>query len=125
MLYLPLACMGFAFGAQQMLPFAMLTDVINDDAVASGVRREGLLSGLWVASEKAGLALGPLVAGLTLDVSGFIESHGQVVAQSSSAQLGIRLAYCTIPSIVMLASLLLLRQYRPASQSRERRVGTG
>lgn len=111
-LYGPLALMGIAFGAQQMLPFAMLTDVINVDAATTGVRREGLLSGLWVASEKAGLALGPLVAGLTLDLTGFVESAGGHVAQSASALAGIRLTYIVLPAIGMLLSLLLLRHYR-------------
>jgi Na+/melibiose symporter-like transporter len=95
-----------------MLPFAMLTDVINVDAEACGIRREGLLSGLWVASEKAGLALGPLMTGVVLDLSGFVASHGQSVPQSTSAQLGIRIAYCVIPAIVMLFSLVLLRGFR-------------
>ena len=111
-LYGPLALMGIAFGAQQMLPFAMLTDVINVDAATTGVRREGLLSGLWVASEKAGLALGPLVAGLTLDLTGFVESEGARVVQSSAALGGIRMAYIVLPAIGMLLSLLLLRHYR-------------
>ncbi len=111
-LYGPLALMGVAFGAQQMLPFAMLTDVINVDAAATGVRREGLLSGLWVASEKAGLALGPLVAGLALDLTGFVESEGARVAQGAAALDGIRVAYAVLPAIGMLLSLLLLRHYR-------------
>ena len=111
-LYVPLAFMGLAFGAQQMLPFAMLTDVINVDADTTGARREGLLSGLWVASEKAGLALGPLVAGLTLDATGFIESTGATVAQSAGAQSGIRMAYAVIPAVVIALSLVLLRHYR-------------
>jgi Na+/melibiose symporter-like transporter len=112
LLYAPIAFMGLAFGAQQLLPFAMLTDVINADSNASGVRREGLLSGLWVASEKAGLAIGPLVAGLTLDATGFIESTGASVVQSAGAQDGIRIAYALIPAAVIVLSLALLRRYR-------------
>jgi len=112
LLYAPIAFMGLAFGAQQLLPFAMLTDVINADSNASGVRREGLLSGLWVASEKAGLAIGPLVAGLTLDATGFIESTGASVVQSAGAQDGIRMAYALIPAAVIVLSLALLRRYR-------------
>jgi glycoside/pentoside/hexuronide:cation symporter, GPH family len=111
-LFAPLAFMGLAFGAQQLLPFAMLTDVINADAAACGVRREGLLSGLWVASEKAGLALGPLLAGLTLDITGFVESTGVAIAQPAVAQFGIRVAYAVIPAIVIMLSLGLLRRYR-------------
>jgi glycoside/pentoside/hexuronide:cation symporter, GPH family len=112
LLYLPLGFMGLAFGAQQMLPFAMLTDVINNDARATGVRREGLLSGLWVASEKAGLALGPLVVGFTLDATGFVESTGVAVVQSAGAQFGIRMSYAVIPAVVMMLSVALLRKYR-------------
>jgi len=86
--------------------------MINADSNASGVRREGLLSGLWVASEKAGLAIGPLVAGLTLDATGFIESTGASVVQSAGAQDGIRMAYALIPAAVIVLSLALLRRYR-------------
>jgi len=111
-LYLPLALMGLAFGALQMLPFAMLTDVINVDAAATGLRREGLLSGLWVAGEKAGLALGPLVVGTVLGLSGFVESEGERIVQSAATQAGIRYAYAAIPALVIAASLLLLGSYR-------------
>ncbi len=117
-LYIALALMGVAFGAQQLLPFAMLTDVIQVDAERSGLRREGIMSGLWVASEKAGLALGPLVAGLTLDIAGFVESVGAGVAQPASALQGIRVAYGLVPPAVVLCSLLLLRHYRSEGESR-------
>lgn len=123
-LYVSLGFMGLAFGAQQMLPFAMLTDVINNDANVTGMRREGLLSGLWVASEKAGLALGPLVAGLTLDATGFVESAGATVVQSAGAQFGIRMAYAVIPAVVMVLSLALLRRYRSEGEQPLRGVTT-
>jgi len=103
-----------------MLPLAMLTDVINVDAAATGARREGLLSGLWVASEKAGLALGPLVAGLTLELSGFMESEGARVVQSTGAQTGIQFAFAVLPAAGMLASLLLLRHYRSEGEQAPR-----
>ena len=119
-LFVPLGLMGFAFGAQQMLPFAMLTDVINSDADSNGARHEGLLSGLWVASEKAGLAFGPLIAGVTLDLAGFVESAGQAVVQSEEARSGIRLAYAVIPAIVMVGSLLLLLRYRSEGEKAAR-----
>ena len=67
-LYGLMAVIGLGFGAQQVLPFAMLTDVIHADPE---VGREGITTGFWVAGEKLGLALGPLLAGLILQICGF------------------------------------------------------
>lgn len=104
--------MGLAFGAQQLLPFAMLTDVIQVEAEATGQRREGLFSGLWVAGEKAGLALGPLVVGLALDASGFTESAAGAAPQSAQALAGIRFACGLVPAISVLLSLPLLHRHQ-------------
>jgi Na+/melibiose symporter-like transporter len=123
-LYVALALMGMGFGAQQLLPFAMLTDVIQVDAERSGLRREGIMSGLWVASEKAGLALGPLVAGLTLDIAGFVESTGAGTVQPAGALQGIRMAYALVPPVVVVCSLLLLRRYRSEGEPQLRPATT-
>jgi len=67
-----LAGAGSAFQARglQLLPFAMLTDVIH---AARGDQRDcaGAFTGLWTAIEKSGLALGPLVIALILQEGGF------------------------------------------------------
>ncbi len=55
-LYVLLGTTGLGFGAQQVLPFAMLTDIIHHDVAG----REGVTTGFWVANQKLGLALGPL-----------------------------------------------------------------
>jgi MFS family permease len=104
-LYVLLGVTGLGFGAQQVLPFAMLTDVIHHDVAG----REGVTTGFWVANEKLGLALGPLVAGLILQLCGFREGpiehnlaaskrHCRVFALPSRSYQGC----CSLTSALLL-----------------------
>ncbi|MGP0087336.1 MAG: MFS transporter [Steroidobacteraceae bacterium] len=112
-LYALLGVAGLGFGAQQVLPFAMLTDVIHHDVAG----REGVTTGFWVASEKLGLALGPLVAGLILQLSGFREGPSSTTLQPADAIVGIRLAFSLIPGLLLFASALLLTRCRTTQQA--------
>lgn len=109
-LYALMAVTGLGFGAQQVLPFAMLTDVIHADPAGAG--REGVTTGFWVAGEKLGLALGPLLAGLVLQAGGFREGLAVAAAQPQAALVAIRLAFSLIPAALLLASAALLQRYR-------------
>jgi Na+/melibiose symporter-like transporter len=59
----PLA--GIPFAGLQVLPFTIVTHIIHDES-AGGVGVEGAFTGVWTATEKLGLALGPAAAGLAL-----------------------------------------------------------
>jgi Na+/melibiose symporter-like transporter len=109
-LYGLLAVVGLGFGAQQVLPFAMLTDVIHADPAGAG--RAGVTTGFWVAGEKLGLALGPLLAGLILQVGGFREGLSIVSTQPPGAIVGIRFAFSFVPAAFLLVSALLLTRFR-------------
>jgi Na+/melibiose symporter-like transporter len=109
LLYGLMAVIGLGFGAQQVLPFAMLTDVIHADP-ATG--REGITTGFWVAGEKLGLALGPLLAGVILQACGFRAGLAGLTAQPEAALIGIRLAFSLIPAVLLVASALLLTRFR-------------
>lgn len=96
-----------------MTAVAMLPDTIEYDYRRTGLRREGVFSGFWMAIEKAGNALGALVVGLVLSVMGFVESAGGVrVEQTESALNGILIAFAVVPVVLMLVSLVILRWYR-------------
>ncbi len=109
-LYALLAITGLGFGAQQVLPFAMLTDVIHADRTGAG--REGVTTGFWVAGEKFGLALGPLLAGIILQAGGFHEGLSAAAAQPQSAIMAIRAAFSLVPAALLLTSVWLLTRYR-------------
>lgn len=109
-LYALMAMAGVGFGAQQVLPFAMLTDVIH--ASAAGAGNEGVMTGFWVAGEKVGLALGPLLAGLILQFSGYRAGLSAGGLQPTDALIGIRVTFSLAPAALMLLSAALLTRYR-------------
>jgi GPH family glycoside/pentoside/hexuronide:cation symporter len=66
---LAFAFLGLAFGGLQVLPFGLLADFAHRQA-RSGGAGEGATSGVWSATEKLGLGLGPALTGLVLQLNG-------------------------------------------------------
>jgi len=104
---LALAVGGVAYAGMQLFPLAMLPDVIEE----AGRARGGALSGVWTASETAGLALGPGIVLLMLAVSGFVSSTGDPVAQPHGAELAMGLAFTLVPAVLAVLSIAALRAY--------------
>jgi Na+/melibiose symporter-like transporter len=124
-------CAGIGYSGMQLFPLAMLPDTVEADEARAGVRRSGLLTGLWTAGETGAFALGPALVGLVLAITGFVSREsGEVMAQTSGAITGILLAFSVLPAAAMLLSLLVLRRYdlsaeRLALVVEEAGTGTG
>jgi GPH family glycoside/pentoside/hexuronide:cation symporter len=98
----------FASGVMLML-LAMMSDVAVDRRNSADARLEGLISGIWLATEKIGFAAGGLLVGLTLGAFGFAESvRGVAAAQSHGARLGIAFSYVGLGTIFYLLTLGLV-----------------
>jgi GPH family glycoside/pentoside/hexuronide:cation symporter len=122
LVYVQVAMMGIGWAGTELFPFSMLPDVIASDREASGQRREGVFTGLWMAVDKGALAVGALCTSLVLDGSGFLESEAeQVVVQPASALSGIRICAALLPAIFVVLSLPIVRRY---SLDRETRRST-
>lgn len=108
--------LGVGFAGLQVFPFAMLPDLIDADARATGLRREGVFTALWYVGEKAGFASGAWLVSGMLAATGFIERRaGEIVVQPDTALLGIHLATAIVPAVLALLSLpLLLHHVEPA-----------
>ena len=103
---------GISAGGFLSVMLMMLADSISHDAVASGVKREGTYSGIWLATEKIGFALGALIVGVVLGLFHFVSSSNGIDApQSSEAIFGIALIYCGLNSIVYAASIIPVWMY--------------
>jgi GPH family glycoside/pentoside/hexuronide:cation symporter len=94
-----------------LLSVTMLTDTIDYARRRSGVTREGAFVGAWSALEKVALAAGPLWIGPFLQAFGFRHASGEVIAQSATAILGIRLAAAGIPAVLCLLTIPLILRY--------------
>jgi GPH family glycoside/pentoside/hexuronide:cation symporter len=112
LVYVQVALMGIGWAGTELFPFSMLPDVIAADRSTTGLRREGVFTGLWMAVDKGALAVGALVTSVVLDASGFIESEaGQAVTQPDSALSGIRICVALLPAIAVVLALPIVRGY--------------
>lgn len=103
-----ITAMGAGMGAIQLYPFAMVPDVIALDRRQSGLNREGLFSGVWIATEKIGIASGAFLAAMLLQLFGFVEGG---VEQSASALQGVLLAIALAPALLLFLSMAVLTAY--------------
>jgi Na+/melibiose symporter-like transporter len=122
--YLVAAVIGVGYAGQQVFGLAMLPDCIAYDAARTGRRQAGVFTGVWTAGETLGLALGPGIYALVLQISGYTSSTTGTVAQSDTARLGVLLGFTVLPAAVVAGALVLLRGYDITPQ-RLAAVGAG
>jgi len=105
--YMQIFILGIGFSSFQLFPFSMLPDTIEYDQMQSGLRREGIFSGVWSSGQKLAYSVGPSIVGFTLALSGF--TAGAV--QPESVETGIRIAFCLVPALAFLLSFLPFKRY--------------
>jgi len=115
--YLLVALIGVGYAGQQVFALAMLPDCIAWDTARTGRRQAGVFTGLWTAGETLGLALGPGLYALILQLFGYVSSStGEAAAQDDTARLGVLLGFTVVPAVLVGAAVLLLRAYRDVAR---------
>lgn len=99
--------LGIGFSSFQLFPFSMLPDTIEYDEMSSGMRREGIFSGVWASGQKMAYSVGPGIMGFALALSGF-DAAGP---QGPGVETGIRVAFCLLPAAALLLSYLPFSRY--------------
>jgi GPH family glycoside/pentoside/hexuronide:cation symporter len=104
---------GMGYGAANVVPWAMVADVIEVDELQSGKRREGIYAGYLTFFRKMASALAIFFVGQLLEVSGFISSTGGrlLVEQPESALLMLRLLVSVIPAFMLGLAILAAWRY--------------
>jgi Na+/melibiose symporter-like transporter len=111
--YAIVGLIGCGYAGQQVFGLSMLPDCIAYDTIRTGRRQAGVFTGLWTAGETFGLALGPYIFLQTIGLFGYVSSTtGEAAPQSSTAELGVLLAFTVVPGIVVGLALLFLRAYK-------------
>lgn len=104
---------GVAAAGTTLLSIAMLPDIMEYDRLRTGLRREGIFSGVYTIVEKLGFALGAAVTGGVLAFSGYIPTTGgALITQPASAVAGLYAGASVIPAILILTSMTLMFFYR-------------
>jgi sugar (glycoside-pentoside-hexuronide) transporter len=108
LLFVWVPVIGLGYAVVDVMPWSMLGEVIDEDDVATGERREGLYTGFFTFLRKLGGSLGVfLVLGL-IDAFGFVSGAEQ---QSPSALQAIRWLTALAPPVFLLLGVWLLRGY--------------
>jgi GPH family glycoside/pentoside/hexuronide:cation symporter len=105
---------GFGHGAANVIPWAMVADVVDVDELMTGKRREGIYSGYLVFLRKLATALAIFLVTRVLAASGFREGTGGAlvdVTQPESALLALRVLVGVIPAIMLALSILAAWRY--------------
>lgn len=104
------ALVGVGYAGQQVFGLAMLPDTIAADEAVTGRRQAGVFTGLWTGGETLGLALGPGLFGLLLQLGGY-RSGVDAADQPDSARAAIVFGFSVLPAVIVLGALPLLRRY--------------
>lgn len=101
------AMIGVPFAAMQVLPYTIVAHLVHEHT-RGGAAAEGSFTGVWTATEKLGLALGPGLTGIVLSLA-------QANVTGSLAAFT-----ATGPAVLLALSLPLMFAYRRAmAASRE------
>ena len=99
--FAPLVAVGYS--AADLMPWSMVGDVVDEDDLATGERREGIYNGFFTFLRKLAGALAVAVALFILDLAGLPEGRDAVVPES--ARTAIRwLASIGTSALVLLAA---------------------
>ncbi|MGW7103618.1 MFS transporter [Streptomyces sp. NPDC054838] len=109
---LSMALAGTGHAGQLLFLYAMLPDCVGPEPDDPTPRQAGMLSGLFSTGEGLGVAVGPLLYGLVLQLSGYASSGtGHAAPQTATAGLGMLAGFAVLPAAATALAVLLLRGY--------------
>jgi GPH family glycoside/pentoside/hexuronide:cation symporter len=112
------AAMGLGLAGILLLLDVLISDVIDEDEVRTGRRREGMYFGINGFMIRLGVSLTGLVSGLVLDRTGY---NADLAVQPPAAVSGLRLLVGALPVAAVALAILLLLAY-PLSGARLSKV---
>lgn len=112
----PLAGIGVAIAL--LIPWSMLPDVIEQDELETGKRREGIFYGFFVFLQKLGISLGLAFSNFALAYAGFDQALTQ---QPESVSYTLRIFVSLVPVFILLISFIPVYLY-PITKERHTEI---
>lgn len=100
---------GIGLSAAHVMPFSIIPDCIEYDELQTGHRREGVYYGFTTFIQKCATALALGLAGLLLDVSGYVPNAAE---QTQEALTSIRVLFGPIPFALILVGCYCMFRYK-------------
>ena len=111
------ALAGVGYAAADMMPWSMLGEVVDEDELESGERREGIYFGFFTFLRKLGGAAGVAIALLVLDAAGFQANR----PQEAGTLWTIRLLTAGVPAVFVLLAAAAALGY-PLTRARHAEI---
>jgi len=105
---------GFGYGAANVIPWAMVADVVEEDELRTGKRREGIYAGYLVFFRKLATAVAIFAVTQVLSFTGFRAGTGgalETVEQPEQALLALRILVGVVPALMLILAVLAVRGY--------------
>lgn len=104
------ALLGIGLAGLLVLLDVMLSDIVDEDEISTGTRREGMYFGINGFMVRLAISIQSVIMGIVLNASGY-DANLQIGSQPQSALLGIRLLLVAIPALSIAAAVLIYRRY--------------
>ncbi len=106
------ALIGVGAAGCNLVSWSILPDITDVDELITGKRREGLYSGVSTFLRKlsGGIMVG--ITGIMLDVFHYSENAVRAGNIEPLTTIGIKLLFCIVPILFLIAMLLVLRKYQ-------------
>jgi glycoside/pentoside/hexuronide:cation symporter, GPH family len=104
---------GLGYGAANVIPWAMVADVVEEDELKTGKRREGIYAGYLVFFRKMATALTLFLVTQVLALTGFQAgtTGGQYFEQPASALLALRILVGIVPGLMLVLAIIVAWRY--------------
>jgi sugar (glycoside-pentoside-hexuronide) transporter len=107
-IFVVVALAGLGYGVADLMPWSMLGDVIDEDELRTGERREGVYAGFFTFVRKLGGASGVAIAGVVLQLAGFERGGGE---QAPTAVAAIRWLTAAAPALALAVAAGIALRY--------------
>jgi len=106
-----LAGVGVSIG--YLVPWSMIPDVVEEDELNTGQRREGIFYGFFVFLQKLGISLGLAISNYVLELTGYVNqaAGGPLPVQPPAVLLSMRIFVSLVPAAILLVSFAAVYFY--------------
>ena len=119
-IFIGAAVAGLGYAAADMIPWSMLGDVVDEDELRTGQRREGVYFGCFMFLRKLGGACATALALWVLGLSGYV-GGGDAGTQSETTLTTIRVLTAGAPAVFVALAALVAWRY-PLTRARHAEI---